>query len=159
MEQRLLGMNWASSREKYPKPDTILGVPHSLELPEKFPTPKTRTSLHLITAPDLLADNNSFNLIQTQTGCLYLSSITRAPPAHTSHTSMNFQSQQIFSIYRISLACCAGSCAALLEQHWKIPQEQPSSYPDLSFEDNKIFQPGNERAPLQCLLCLCFLCL
>lgn len=47
------------SREKHPKPDTILGVPHDLELPEKLPTPKTRTSLHLITTPDLLPDNNS----------------------------------------------------------------------------------------------------
>lgn len=29
-----------------------------------------------------------------------------------------------------------------------MPQEQPSSYPELSFEDNKISQPGTERAPL-----------
>lgn len=57
---------------------------------------------------------------------------------------MNFQSQQIFSIYRISLR--GVSCAALLEQHWNTPQ--PPNYPDLSFEDNKIFQPGTERAPL-----------
>lgn len=59
-EQRMVtGDELDISREKHPKPDTILGIPHGLELPEKFPTPKTRTSLHLITTPDLLPDNNS----------------------------------------------------------------------------------------------------
>lgn len=60
MEQRMVtGDELGISREKQPNPDTILGVPHGLELPEKFPTPKTRTSLHLITTPDLLPDDNS----------------------------------------------------------------------------------------------------
>lgn len=97
-------MNWASSREKHPKPHTIPGVPHSLEFPEKFPTPETRPLC--ILSPLLICSMTitlSFNHIQRQTACLDLSSITRASPAHTSHTRMNFQTQQNFS--RISLAC------------------------------------------------------
>lgn len=63
-------MNWASSREKHPKPHTIPGVSHGLELPEKFPTPETRTSLHLITTPDLLHDNNSVFQPHPKTDCM-----------------------------------------------------------------------------------------
>lgn len=57
-------MNQGSSKEKHPNPEAV-GVSHYLGLPENVPIPKTRTSLHLITAPGLLDDNR-------ETGCLSL---------------------------------------------------------------------------------------
>lgn len=166
-------MNWATSREKIPKPDTVLDVPHCLGLPKKVPIPKTRISLHLMTTPDLLCDTItlSFSHIQRETGCVCLSAIARTPPAHTSHPRMNFQPQQLdlFGISRMYLVCISlecffcGSHAALLEpQRWTVLQEQsqhhPSGFPELNFEDNKISPPGNERALRRvCYLCFCFL--
>lgn len=67
---------------------TVPDAPHCLGLPEKFPIPKRRASLHLITAPDLLHDDMtislSFRHIQRATGCLSIFYRKGSPSPHQS---------------------------------------------------------------------------
>lgn len=138
-------MNRASSREKHPKPDAVLAVPYRLGLPEKFPIPKTRTSLNLITIPDLLHDDNSIFRLHPKRERISISP-QPTPDTQGRISSPSGQTCSGFTGCTWSAFPLGASPEGPVQLSWSCGTGRshrsshsitPRVFPELNFEDNK----------------------